>query len=129
MQKLKAYLGWILAGLVILAVVIGMTACRSESKQNRRIEEKQAFAERQTAVLCEALERGASIDTIRAITEPFNGQGRKAKDEKNEIFFYVFDAHQMVYWSSNRLASGDVFLHSYDTWRDKDFAKDPRGNV
>ena len=122
MQKLKTYLGWILAGLVILAVVIGMTACRSESKQNRRIEEKQALAERQTAVLCEALERGASIDTIRAITEPFNGQGRKAKDEKNEIFFYVFDAHQMVYWSSNRLASGDVFLHSYDTWRDKDFA-------
>ncbi len=122
MQKLKAYLGWILAGLVILAVVIGMTACRSESKQNRRIAEKQAFAERQTAILCEALERGASIDTIRAITEPFNGQGRKAKDEKNEIFFYVFDAHQMVYWSSNRLASGDVFLHSYDTWRDKDFA-------
>ena len=122
MQKLKAYLGWILAGLVILAVVIGMTACRSESKQNRKIAEKQAFAERQTAILCEALERGASIDTIRAITEPFNGQGRKAKDEKNEIFFYVFDAHQMVYWSSNRLASGDVFLHSYDTWRDKDFA-------
>ncbi len=122
MQKLKAYLGWILAGLVVLAVVIGMTACRSESKQNRRIAEKQAFAERQTAILCEALERGASIDTIRAITEPFNGQGRKAKDEKNEIFFYVFDAHQMVYWSSNRLASGDVFLHSYDTWRDKDFA-------
>lgn len=122
MQKLKGYLGWILAGLVILAVVIGMTSCRSESKQNRRIAEKQAFAERQTAILCEALERGASIDTIRAITEPFNGQGRKAKDEKNEIFFYVFDAHQMVYWSSNRLASGDVFLHSYDTWRDKDFA-------
>lgn len=122
MQKLKGYLGWILAGLVILAVVIGMTSCRSESKQNRRIAEKQAFAERQTAVLCEALERGASIDTIRAITEPFNGQGRKTKDEKNEIFFYVFDAHQMVYWSSNRLASGDVFLHSYDTWRDKDFA-------
>ena len=122
MQKLKAYLGWILAGLVILAVVIGMTACRSESKQNRRIAAKQAFAERQTAILCEALERGASIDTIRAITEPFNGQGRTAKDEKNEIFFYVFDAHQMVYWSSNRLASGDVFLHSYDTWRDKEFS-------
>ena len=122
MQKLKAYLGWILAGLVILAVVIGMTACRSESKQNRRIAEKQAFAERQTAVLCEALERGASIDTIRAITEPFNGEKRKTRGEKNEVFFYVFDAHQMVYWSSNRLASGDVFLYSYDTWRDKDFS-------
>ena len=122
MQKLKTYLGWILAGLVILAVVIGMTACRSESKQNRRIAEKQAFAERQTAILCEALERGASIDTIRAITEPFNGEKRKARGEKNEVFFYVFDAHQMVYWSSNRLASGDVFLYSYDTWRDKDFS-------
>ena len=121
MQKLKAYLGWILAGLVVLAVVIGMTACRSESKQNRKIAEKQAFAERQTAVLCEALERGASIDTIRAITEPFNGERRKAKGEKDEVFFYVFDARQMVYWSSNRLASGDVFLYSYDTWRDKEF--------
>ena len=122
MQKLKAYLGWILAGLVILAVVIGMTACRSESKQNRKIAEKQAFAERQTAILCEALERGASIDSIRAITKPFNGEKRKARGAKNEIFFYVFDAHQMVYWSSNRLASGDVFLYSYDTWRDKDFS-------
>ena len=121
MQKLKAYLGWILAGLVVLAVLIGMTACRSESKQNRKIAEKQAFAERQTAVLCEALERGASIDTIRAITEPFNGERRKAKGEKAEVFFYVFDARQMVYWSSNRLASGDVFLYSYDTWRDKEF--------
>ena len=121
MQKLKAYLGWILAGLVVLAVVIGMTACRSESKQNRKIAEKQAFAERQTAVLCEALERGASIDTIRAITEPFNGERRKTKGEKDEVFFYVFDARQMVYWSSNRLASGDVFLYSYDTWRDKEF--------
>ena len=111
MQKFKAYLGWILAALVILAVVIGMTACRSESKQNRKIAEKQVYAERQTAVLCEALERGASIDTIRAITESTNG-----------VLFYVFDAHQMVYWSSNRLASGDVFLYAYDTWRDKEFS-------
>ena len=111
MQKFKAYLGWILAALVILAVVIGMTACRSESKQNRKIGEKQVYAERQTAVLCEALERGASIDTIRAITESTNG-----------VLFYVFDAHQMVYWSSNRLASGDVFLYAYDTWRDKEFS-------
>lgn len=111
MQKIKAYLGWILAALVIIALIIGLTACRSESSDSRKIADKQAYAERQTAVLCEALERGASIDTIRAITEA-----------TDEVLFYVFDARQMVYWSSNRLASGDVFLHSYDTWRDKEFS-------
>ena len=109
MQKLKTYLGWILAGLVVLALLVGLTACHSSS-ESRKIAERQAYAERETSELCAALERGAPIDTIRAITEA-----------TDEVLFYVFDAHQMVYWSSNRLSSGDVFLYSYDTWRDKEF--------
>jgi len=109
MQKLKTYLGWILAGLVVLALLVGLTACQSSS-ESRKIAERQAYAERETSELCAALERGAPIDTIRAITEA-----------TDEVLFYVFDAHQMVYWSSNRLSSGDVFLYSYDTWRDKEF--------
>ena len=109
MQKLKTYLGWILAGLVVLALLVGLTACQSSS-ESRKIAERQAYAERETSELCAALERGAPIDTIRAITEA-----------TDKVLFYVFDAHQMVYWSSNRLSSGDVFLYSYDTWRDKEF--------
>ena len=109
MQKLKTYLGWILAGLVVLALLVGLMACQSSS-ESRKIAERQAYAERETSELCAALERGAPIDTIRAITEA-----------TDEVLFYVFDAHQMVYWSSNRLSSGDVFLYSYDTWRDKEF--------
>lgn len=109
MQKLKTYLGWILAGLVVLALLVGLTACQSSS-ESRKIAERQAYAERETSELCAALERGAPIDTIRAITEA-----------TDEVLFYVFDAHQMVYWSSNRLSSGEVFLYSYDTWRDKEF--------
>ena len=38
-----------------------------------------------------------------------------------EMLFYVFNARQMVYWSSNELASGDVYLFSYDVWRERDF--------
>ena len=52
----------------------------------------------------------APLDSIRAIAE---------HDE--EVLFYVFDSRQMVYWSSNRLASDDVYLFSYGTWRERDF--------
>ena len=131
MQKVKAYLGWILAGLVILAVVLSVVSCqksdvrsqksdvrsqksdvRSQKSdvRSQKADVRYQQAERRCQALCSALERGAPIDTIRAIAEG-----------TDEVLFYVFDAHQMVYWSSNRLSSGDVFLHSYDTWRDKEF--------
>ena len=68
------------------------------------------MAEQRTTALCKALERGASLDTIRAIAE---------KDA--EVLFYVFNARQMVYWSSNRLATDEVFLNAYGTWRELPF--------
>ena len=63
-------------------------------------------------MLCDALVRNTSLDSIRSIAE---------KDD--DLFFYVFDAYQMVYWSSNRLVANDnaVYLYTYDSWRDMPF--------
>lgn len=68
-------------------------------------------AEKQTQELCEALNRNVSLDSIRLIAE-----------RNEDVLFYVFDARQMVYWSSNRLASDAIYLTAYDTWRDQTFS-------
>ena len=97
--------------IVFLTVILfSFMACRSESSQQKRLQQKQAMAEQRTAALCEALEHNVSLDTIRAIAE---------QDE--QVFFYVFDARQMVYWSTNRLTTDEVFLNVYDSWRDLSF--------
>ena len=97
---------------VVMAVVL-MSGCGSagkESRQERLVAERQAMAEQRTAELCNALTHNASLDTIRAIAE---------KDE--QVFFYIFNAQQMVYWSTNRLSTDAVYLNTYDTWRDLSF--------
>ena len=68
-------------------------------------------AEKQTQELCEALNRNVSLDSIRLIAK-----------RNEDVLFYVFDARQMVYWSSNRLASDAIYLTAYDTWRDQTFS-------
>ncbi len=103
-------MGKILRYIGIVALLIAMAAC-SENSSEKALEAKQHVAEQRTAQLCEALLRNSSLDTIRAIAE---------KDE--DVLFYVFDSQQMVYWSSNRLASDAIYLKSYDTWRDQSFA-------
>ena len=95
-------------------MVLLLAAC--QSKKENRIEALKADAERQSAVLCEALLHNAPLDSIRSIAE-----GKDA-------MFYVFDAQQMVYWSSNRLASDDIYLFTYDTWREREF-RNARGWV
>ena len=95
-------------GLILLAVL--MIACQG-TKEERVLKQRQASAEKQTEILCEALLHNAPMDSIRSIAEA-----------QNELFFYVFDARQMVYWSSNRLTSGAVYLSSYDTWRELAFS-------
>ena len=60
--------------------------------------------------LVRALEHNAPLDSVRAIAE---------KDD--QAYFYVFNAQQMVYWSTNRLAAEAVYLYAYDTWRPADF--------
>ena len=52
-----------------------------------------------------------SLDSIRLIAE-----------RNEDVLFYVFDARQMVYWSSNRLASDAIYLTAYDTWREQTFS-------
>ena len=88
-----------LMGLLLLA----MMSCRHRDIQSE--------AEQQTAALRDALERDVPMDSIRAIAE-----------QRDDMFFYIFDARQMVYWSSNRISSDAVYLTTYDTWREKIFS-------
>lgn len=101
--------GYIVRLWVLMVVLCAFVACRNS--EEAKVAKMQAVAEQRTEQLCEALLRNSSLDTIRAIAE---------KDD--EVLFYVFDAQQMVYWSSNRLASDAVYLTAYDTWRDQSFA-------
>ena len=95
--------------IVFLTAVLSLAACHS-GQTEKELETRKTLAEQRTAALCDALQHNASLDTIRAIAE---------KDE--QVFFYVFNAQQMVYWSSNRLAADAVYLTAYDTWRESDF--------
>ena len=104
MRKIGRYISFI-------ACLILFVACHGTSSEEKRLAARQAQAEKQTAVLCEALQHNASLDSIRAIAE-----------QNADIFFYVFNARQMVYWSSNRLASDAIYLTAYDTWRDQRFS-------
>lgn len=88
-----------------------LVACQAGLSEEGRLAKRQTHAEERTALLCDALDRGVPIDSIRFIAE---------KDD--ELFFYIFDARQMVYWSSNRLAADEVYIYAYDTWRDMHFA-------
>ncbi|MBO4518881.1 MAG: hypothetical protein J5704_02450, partial [Paludibacteraceae bacterium] len=97
---------------MVWVIVLGLfSACRSTVSEEKKLQERERSAEVQTAEICAALERNASMDTIRAIAE-----------RNDEVFFYVFDARQMVYWSTNRLTGDAVYLGTYDTWRDLAFA-------
>ena len=98
--------------MLVWVIVLGLfSACRSTVSEEKKLQERERSAEVQTAEICAALERNASMDTIRAIAE-----------RNDEVFFYVFDARQMVYWSTNRLTGDAVYLGTYDTWRDLAFA-------
>ena len=108
MQKTGRYISVLLVGMVLF-LLTGMISC--SAKGEKRLAARQTEAEKRTAELCAALERGTTLDTIRMIAE-----------QNDEVLFYVFDSRKMVYWSSNRLAADEVFLMSYDTWREQDFA-------
>lgn len=95
--------------LCLSALFCLLAACHSSSAE-KQLTEREAAAEKRTAELCHALLHNASLDSIRAIAE-----------QEEDVLFYVFNARQMVYWSSNELASGDVYLFSYDVWRERDF--------
>lgn len=97
--------------IVLFVAAVVFAACQSAGSETKRLEQRQHQAELQTAELCEALGRNASLDTIRAIAE-----------RNEDVLFYVFNTQQMVYWSSNRLASDAVYLSAYDVWRDLTFA-------
>ena len=93
--------------MLLVGILTLFSACHSASSEQIWQEK----AEEQTALLCNALENNASMDSIRTIAE-----------QNEQILFYVFDARQLVYWSSNRIASDAVYLTVYDTWRDMNFS-------
>ena len=93
---------------VLLVLMCLLPACRHSGE--KALAKRQTHAEQRTALLCNALERSAPIDTIRAIAE-----------HEDDLFFYIFDARRMVYWSTNRLAADEVWLNVYDQWRNLDF--------
>ena len=109
MKKISKIIHFVLF-LGLIAALWGCSSSYSERRAERELSARELRAEERAAELCEALERSASMDTIRMIAE---------QDET--IFFYVFRARQLVYWSTNRLASDEVYLSSYDTWRDLPF--------
>ena len=96
--------------IVVLGLLWTLSACHATSSEEKKLAKREAHAEQQTALLCDALKRNAPLDTIRAIAE---------QDE--DVLFYIFDTRQLVYWSSNRLAADDVFLKPYEEWRDLSF--------
>jgi len=93
---------------VLLVGFLLLQSCSSRSALDKRRD----FAERQTEALRELLEHSTSLDSVRAIAE-----------KEQDIFFYVFDRYEMVYWSSNRLVADadEVYLYAYDTWQDMAF--------
>lgn len=104
--------------IVFLTAVLSLAACHS-GQTEKELEARKTLAEQRTAALCDALQHNASLDTIRAIAEGATGDGLRGTGDGP--YFYVFNAQQMVYWSSNRLAADAVYLTSYDTWRESDF--------
>lgn len=95
--------------ITFIAIVVAFTSCHSFGLDGRRLQrqldERVEYAETQTELLCSLLRRHTSMDSIRAIAEA-----------DDNLLFYVFDAHQMVYWSNNWLSSDEVYLLNYDKW-------------
>ena len=96
---------WLVAGLLLL-----LAGCHSFSSDSRRIQhqlnERVAYAEEQTSLLAACLVQHSPLDSLRLIAE----------SDRN-LLFYVFDSRKLVYWSGNWLASDEVYLSAYDTWR------------
>ena len=95
--------------ILLIAVMSAFVGCHSfradSARLQRQLHNRIHYAERQTADLVLLLERHAPMDSIRMMAEV----------DRN-LLFYVFDAHQMVYWSNNWLSSNEVYLHAYDEW-------------
>ena len=87
-------------------LVFSLTACHGTKESALTAE-----AEKRTAALAAVLEQGGSMDSVRMIAEA---------DER--VLFYVFNARKMVYWSSNRLVADDIYLFTFDTWRNQSFS-------
>ena len=85
-----------------------LCSCSSFEKDVKRFQ-KSLQQEQQRAMevtgRLETLLHGSSLDSLLSVTRDADG-----------IYFYVFDAHNMVFWSDNHLAASHVYLNRYDHW-------------
>lgn len=93
--------------VVIGSAFIGCHSFRADgARMQRQLNERIEYAETQTKRLSKLLERHAPMDSIRLVAEA-----------DRHLLFYVFNSHQMVYWSNNWLSADEVLLFRYDKWQ------------
>lgn len=106
MKKLRQ----ILLFLLLLLTMVGLSSCHSFERDGNRMQRtllrQETIAEDRTAMLAQCLQHNSSFDSVRIIAE-----------DSKHVLFYIFDKRNLVYWSDNWLATDEVVLIGYDSWR------------
>ncbi|MBQ9339324.1 MAG: HAMP domain-containing histidine kinase [Paludibacteraceae bacterium] len=105
---MKEHIYNIIRCILLLPVVAIIVSCSSFEKDAARFQQT-LISEQERALSVtrklETLLHGSSMDSLLLVTRDAQG-----------IYFYVFDAHKMVFWSDNHLAASHVYLNRYDRW-------------
>lgn len=100
----------ILLFLLLLLTMVGLSSCHSFERDGKRMQRtllrQETIAEDRTAMLAQCLQHNSSFDSVRIIAE-----------DSKHVLFYIFDKRNLVYWSDNWLATDEVVLIGYDSWR------------
>lgn len=95
--------------LLLLTFPVALAGCHSLNHEARRMQKtlvkQQDAAEDQLNQLVYYLEEKSDFDSLQYIAQ-----------EDQNILYYIFDSRRMVYWSDNRIASGEVVLQRYNEW-------------
>ncbi len=106
MKKLRQ----ILLFLLLLLTMVGLSSCHGFERDGKRMQRtllrQETIAEDRTAMLAQCLQHNSSFDSVRIIAE-----------DSKHVLFYIFDKRNLVYWSDNWLATDEVVLIGYDSWR------------
>ena len=97
-------------GFIVLAWM--MMACRSGAEE-KALSKRQVEAEKQTAVLCEALMHNAPLDSIRSIAEG-----------KDDLFFYGREAVEFFYTKADTAIRMGIHPWKVEIHRHKTYAGD-----
>lgn len=96
--------------LLLLLAMVGLSSCHGFERDGKRMQRtllrQETIAEDRTAMLAQCLQHNSSFDSVRIIAE-----------DSKHVLFYIFDKRNLVYWSDNWLATDEVVLIGYDSWR------------